>query len=472
MPNTKLDQFNQNGHCSSDSNYLKNTSTIHNSHLTTDSNQTELSSSPGGDWSSLTKEIIDTLPQVWTRGLLYLLAVFPMFGLPWAMLAKVDETGSARGRIESEGKTLGVDVPVGGTVTALKVKEGQTVKAGQVLLELDSELAKTELQQAQVKLEGQQNRVIQLEVMQNQLEIALRAQKLQNQAQQAAQLAQLEQSRQHLNFSRNAYGLVKERLTIDQTEVERYSHLRNEGAIPQVKVVEAERARTESQRLLNQAQSDIKQAQYKIDKQMSNYQNVVRAGQLALLESENRLKDLQSQISNAQSEIAQTKKQIQAFQFQLKQHILRSPTNGIIFQLGSVNVGSVIQTGQQIAKIARENAPLIFRANIPSYESGFLKVGLPVKLKFDAYAFQDYGVIPGHLRWISPDSKLVETPQGKIESFELEVSLAQTAILDRNKYITLTPGQTATAEVVVRQRRVIDFIIDPFKKLQKGDLKL
>ena len=50
--------------------------------------------------------------------------------------------------------------------------------------------------------------------------------------------------------------------------------------------------------------------------------------------------------------------------------------------------------------------------------------------------------------------------------------MPQTYIQSGNKRIALTPGQTATAEVIVRQRRIADFVLDPFKKLQKGGLKL
>ena len=114
----------------------------------------------------------------------------------------------------------------------------------------------------------------------------------------------------------------------------------------------------------------------------------------------------------------------------------------------------------------------MFKAQMPSSESGFLRVGHPVKLKFDAYPFQDYGVVQGHLRWISPDSKVESTPQGKVETFELEIALEQTYIQTQNKRVALTAGQTATAEVIVRQRRLIDFILDPFKKLQKGGVEL
>jgi HlyD family secretion protein len=65
-----------------------------------------------------------------------------------------------------------------------------------------------------------------------------------------------------------------------------------------------------------------------------------------------------------------------------------------------------------------------------------------------------------------------ETSQGRVAIYELEIHLNQTCIPSANDCIPLRPGDTATAEVVVRQRRVIDFILDPFKKLQKGGLEL
>jgi hemolysin D len=92
----------------------------------------------------LTQELIDSLPRVWTRGLLYLLVVFAGIVLPWAMLSKVDETGSARGRLEPKGATQRLDAPAAGTVTEVRVKEGQTVKAGQVLMELESNVLRTD----------------------------------------------------------------------------------------------------------------------------------------------------------------------------------------------------------------------------------------------------------------------------------------------------------------------------------------
>ncbi len=468
MPNefTTQEQFSQNGHYSSSEMDLKN------SEKTLSSREPKSFAPLGEDWSSLTKELIDTLPRVWTRGLLYWLVVFAAIVLPWAMLSKVDETGSARGRLEPQGKTMRLDAPVTGKVVAIRVKEGQTVHSGQILLQLESELTRTEMQQAQAKLEGQQNRVNQLQLVKNQLEMSVRTQGLQNQAQGSEQLAQLDQIRQRLNSSRQVYDLEKGRLKLAKNEVQRHGYLWQRGAISKSRLEEVEGVVFERQKLLEQAQSDIQQATTEITKQQSAKQRIRRTGELAVLDSQKQLKELHSQVVDVQSEIAQTKKQIQSLQFQLQQQILRAPIDGTIFQLSINNAGAVVQPGQMVTQIAPKEAPLIFRAEMPSQESGFLRVGMPVKLKFDAYPFQDYGVVQGKLRWISPDSKVVETAQGKVETFDLEIVLQQTDIQTGNKRIALTPGQTATAEVIVRQRRIIDFVLDPFKKLQKGGFKL
>ncbi|MGJ5632420.1 HlyD family efflux transporter periplasmic adaptor subunit [Nostoc sp. CALU 1950] len=478
--------------------------------------------SEANDWFYGTEELLDALPKIWTRSMLYLLVGFAAIILPWAMLSKVDETGSARGRMEPEGATQQLDSPVVGSVTAVNVKEGATVKAGEVLLELESDVLRTELQQVQTRLEGLLNRRSQLDLLKNQILLTINTQEQQNKSQELEKIAQVSQAQQNLDAKQSTYNLqrleklalveqanqnisstqiaqklAKSRLRRDFTEVARYRKLLRVGAIPQTKLVELEKTAEESQRLQEQTKSDITQAQLRLkeelnryqslmsqaqsdiqlfklrlQEQQSSYRSVVQAGRLAVLRNQEQLKDLQTQISNLQSEIAQTGSQVTSLQLQMQQRVVRSPIDGTIFELPIEKPGSVVEPGQMIAQIAPNNTPLILKAQMPSQQSGFLKVGMPVKIKFDAYPFQDYGVVQGRVSWISPNSKVQTTNQGNIETYELEISLDQPYIQNANRRIPLTAGQTATAEVIIRQRRVMDFILDPFKKLQEGGLEL
>lgn len=133
-----------------------------------------------------------------------------LYILPWAILSKVDETGTAKGRTEPQEKTIKLDAAVAGTVAEIRVKEGESVKNGQTLLLLESELVKAELQQTQDKLEGQLNRLTQLISSKNQLLVSLATQEQQNQYQQLEKQAQIDQARQNLKVIANAYSLHKE----------------------------------------------------------------------------------------------------------------------------------------------------------------------------------------------------------------------------------------------------------------------
>ncbi len=469
-----------------------------------------------------TEELLDALPRVWTRGVLYVLVGFAFILLPWATLSKVDETGSARGRIEPKGATQKLDTSIGGSVKAVKVKEGDSVKAGQVLLELESDILQTDMQQAKEKLQGLQNQVAQLDVIKKQLQLTLSVQEQQNQSQALEKISQINQAKQNLDAKQSIYNLQKlekqallsqaqqqisttqndkksaqSRLSIDSRQVQRFSQLVNDGAVSTNQVDQLKKEEEESKRLyekaksdikqaelrlteeqnryqstMSQLESDIKQANLRLQEEQNSYQSLLQTGKLAMLKNQQQVKDLDTQIGTLQSQIAQAGSQITSFKLQMQQRIVRSPIDGVIFEFPTTKPGAVVQPGQRIAQIAPKNTNFALKAQIPSQDSGFLKVGMPVKIKFDAYPFQEYGIVQGKLTWISPDSKVNQTPQGNTENFELEITIDQQYIQNGKKRIPLSAGQTANAEVIIRQRRVIDFVLDPFKKLQKGGLEM
>ena len=482
----------------------------------------ELSEYDVEDWSPATKDLLDALPRVWTRGLAYVLIVFAGVLIPWVSMSRIDKTGTARGRLEPKDKTIVLDAPVVGKVTSVQVKEGDTVKTGQILAELESDFILNQLDELQEKQSGQQNRLVQMELIKNQLTLSLRTQEQQNEAQQLEKKSQIEQSQQNLNSLQSLYNVEKEEVLakVDQVKqtiessranyrlakialagveekIPRYQQAFKDGIIPLDRLQDIEQEAKENQERLLQSESQVQQARSQLKEQQRSYQRIIQekelgieqaelilqeqqrsyqslvhSGKLALLKNQEQIKEIETQITTLKAEIAQTNSQIASLRLQLKQRIVKAPANGIVFHLPVSGVGDVVNPGDTIIEIAPENSTLILKALMSPKESGSLKVEMPVKMKFDAYPFQDYGIVKGRLIWISPNSKYLESAQGRQEVFELKIELDQPYIENQKQRIILTPGQTATAEVIVEQRRIISLILDPFKKLKTGGLEL
>lgn len=477
---------------------------------------------PRDDWAHSTKDLLDTLPRVWTRGLLYFLVIFVSIALPWAMLAKVDETGKAIGKLEPKAKTLKLDAPVDGKIAFINVKEGDIVKPGQRLIEIESELIQGDLKQHQTKLEGEEQRLHQLNILEKQLQLVFQTQQQQNEAQKLEKLAQVNQARQNLDQLRNSYGLQKEekqaqvnqaqqdlehnqkavklaeiQLKNAQGVKDRYSSAVEEGIVSQIQVVEREDTVQERKKTYEQAKSDIEQAKHRLAEQKSSYErtikqasadikeaelrlkeqensydSLVQSGELSLLKNKEQINNLQTEMTTLKSDIKQTKSQIQNLQFQLSQRVVKAPVAGTVFDLPIEAEGAVVQPGNRLLEIAPQGTPLILRAQMATSESGSVTKGMPVKIKFDAYPFQDFGIIEGKLIEVSPTTSEIDTSEGKTLAYDLKIELNQTCMPTPKECITLRPGDTAIAEVIIRQRRMIDFVLDPFKKLQQGEFKL
>ena len=176
---------------------------------------------------------------------------------------------------------------------------------------------------------------------------------------------------------------------------------------------------------MSQLQSDIEQAKHQVQGEQNSYQSLLQSGKLALLKYEEQLQELETQLTNLQASIAQTQSKITSLNLQMQQRVVRSPVDGIIFELPVSKPGQVVQVGQRIADIAPKNTEIVLKAHMPIEDSGFLNVGMPVKIKFDAYSFQEYGIIQGKVTRISPDAKVTQTPQGNMETYELEITLEQ-----------------------------------------------
>ena len=429
------------------------------------------------EWSESTRKTIDTLPRVSLRALFYIL-LFLLVGLiPWAALSKVDEVGSAKGKLEPKGRVVDLGASVDGKVMAISVREGEQVEANQQIMELDSEGINAELQQQQQKLQGQQNQINQLELLKNQQMLAMRTQRQQNQAQQFEKKALIEQAQKAIETSQSAHQTAKIRYESAREKVPRYQAAHKQGALSKDLLAEAQQQAREFQENINQTATEIAHARSALKEQKRGLNSLIQTHNLEILNSQEEYKATERQILSTKAELAQTQSLIGGIEYQIQQRVIYAPIAGTIFQMPIKKPGAVVRVGQTVAQIAPEGSPLVLRGKMSSTDSGFIKVGLPVKVKFDAYPFQDYGIVPGKLTWISPDSRVatdgaIDPSKPVQEFYEVEIELERNYVENHERKVTLVPGQTATAEVVIRKRRVADIFLAPFKSLQKGGVQM
>jgi hemolysin D len=547
--------------------------------ITNEAELLDLESAPinqQADWSNSAKEIIDGVPLPWTRGLFYCLLAFMAVAIPWAIFFQMDEIGTARGRMELAGDTVRREADIEGSVTVNKVlvKKGDVVKKGQVIMELDSRGIRDQIQQNQVKLEGQQQRLNQLGPMKNQLAIAVSTQQQQSQSQLLEKQAQIAQAQQSINGLKSTYNNQtteksaqlaqiaqavtdkqnnlaaqkqertnkvnqakqnfldstatnnnnKTRFQDAQKEAIRYKKLAKDGVISEVASLDKDRLAKESyqsylqssallkqailrsaeeqdasSKAIQQAQAELQQAQLRLKEQQSNSQRTTtqlqsdvtqsdlrlveqqrglqslnQVGKLAVVKSEQQLKELQSQIATLENEIEQSKNIARNLANQLEKYTVRANVDGTIFELPISREGAVLQPKQLIAEIAPPTntaTDLVFKGEIPASQSESLRaqgIGKDVKLKFDEFPFETYGIVYGKVTWISPNSKIVAAPTGNLTNYEVKVGLSQTCIKHQKECLQFKSGQPATAEIIIRKRRIIDLIMDPFTKLKSS----
>lgn len=534
------------------------------------------------DWSTSAKELVDIMPLPWTRGLLYFLVAFVSISIPWACFYRMDDVGIARGRLEFKGNTIKREADIEGSVAVIKVyvKRGDTVKAGQTILELDSKNVREQIYQNQLKLDGAQQRLDRLLLMKNQMGLGTTAQQQQNQAQllekqsqiaqarqsiatlesnshnqiaeklsqlrqaqqalidrqssynlqKAEKLTQVHQAEQSVVDAQTTYLLAQNRLKDANNEVRRYHQLYQTGAVAEVKAREINSIALEKNQLFTQASANLQQSKLRVKEQQKNYQKLLqqtgsdiaqarlrfkeqqeiyrgtfertradiaqaklrlveqqrgsqslaKGGNIAILRTDQQRKEIESQIVTLKSEINRDRALGKFLNSQLDKYLIKANSDGTIFELPIDREGAVVQPKQLIAEIAPNTNGLIFKGEIAADRSESLRSSLDespsvknvpkdVKLKFDEFPFESYDIIPGKLTWIAPNSKITQVAQGNsIASYDIEVQLDRSCIKHESKCIPFKSGQPATAEIVIRNRRIIDFVLDPFKKLRNN----
>ena len=170
-----------------------------------------------------------------------------------------------------------------------------------------------------------------------------------------------------------------------------------------------------------------------------------------------------SESMEQQNRIARLQGDITTAELALQHTTITAPVSGLITTLNVRSVGTVLQPGQTIATIAPAGARLVVEAQVPNKDIAFIEKGLPAKLKFDAFPFQDYGAVEGTVLEVSPDAQLDKESQS---FYKVTIVPGKTEIAAKNKIIPLRPGLSLTAEIVTERKSILSLILEPFRKLK------
>ena len=382
----------------------------------------------------------------WSSALIWLSAV--LFGgtLIWAFTAKIDQTVTVRGRLEPSGSVRDVESPSAGVVSKVFVKDGEVVKQGQPLFDveakglssrrkaLETTLALYSLQASTLtsilSSGGDPSRFESLPDIPAVGDPSLNAQlnTVRKQSQQFR--SRLEQIAARIE-SRRATLKLKEQIAIDMKPVfEAGAMSRNQYLIQLNQVqetrVEVTTLEEERSRVVGQIASQLNQ----IDRQMIR----IRAELVGLKET-------------------------------ISYRTVRAPVNGKVFDV-KVSPQVVVNADQAVLKIVPANR-LQAKIAISDGDIGFVKVGLPVNVSVDSFPSGEFGYIRGTLVKVGSDV-LPPDRESQQYRFPATVSLKEQIVQSGDQQLNLQSGMGVSANIKLRSRPVITVVSDLFTKQLDG----
>ncbi|HEY9658003.1 MAG TPA: HlyD family efflux transporter periplasmic adaptor subunit, partial [Allocoleopsis sp.] len=392
-------------------------------------------------WSPTLQNLLDQPPsrlpmRFIAAGILFCCA----FGA-WAWFGRIQEVSYAQGRLVPRGEVYKVQPTAQAEVTQLKVKEGQSVKAGEVLAVLDNRLAEAEVDRLQQSLVSYRLQLIQLQGLMDTTRLEASSRRAIANAEIQAQEAEISKIKNTITTDQTLLTQLEEETAAYQARMARLQPLVTEGVVAQEQLFDVEQALREHKRTGTEKQGELKQSLGELARLQAELSERQATGQQSELEAQQKLQQLQREAAELQAKVTETETLLQAAQTKLQQMYLYAPVNGIISALNVKNVGEVTQPGQTIAEVIPNSTPLVLLAKLPTSEAGSVKQGMVVQIKFDAFPYQDYGIVPGKVLAISPDAKTDEKA-GTV--YQVEIAIDRPSAKDTSQTIEMKTGQTAT----------------------------
>ena len=403
-------------------------------------------------WSGLSQS------QKWSGMLIWTFVGVTSFGVLWSFFTVIDDTIQVTGKLEPKGTTIEVKVPLGGVIKKILVTEGEVVKDSQILLELDTRAAKSKLK----ALETVKSQImadillskIQLgddintnEFTENQI-IKLNSLKSEYDSRIEAAKNAVDQATFRRNSNIDQINTLTEILKIREEVLQNLKELIEIGGLSKIKYLKEQQEVIQLRGRLEKSRNDLYGSNAILKEAKNKLSNTIAATKV----------DSATKIEENEKQLAQIQNQINDALLTLSYQEITSPLNGLVFDLQPAAPGYVVNTEMPILKIVPID-DLVARVFVPNRDIAFLKKDQLVKIRVDAYPYNEFGEIEGKIDSIGSD--VLEPDRNyNFYRFPVTIKFNEPYIIHKNRKLPLITGMSLSANIVLRQRPVLSLFTE------------
>jgi HlyD family secretion protein len=417
-------------------------------------------------------QLQEEAPSPLPRAVLWMIVALVCALVAWASVGRLDVVAVAEGRLVPKSQLRIVQPAEGGVMRELLVREGERVRAGQVLARMDMRAAEADATTARNELATRrlQLRRIDAELAGGALTLApddpprLYAQaEAQREARAQAHEASLAEQRTAVARARREMQAATETRTklaaalpVLQEQEHAFEKLARDGYAGKLMVAQRSRERLEAEQDLRAQEHRVEAARAAIE------QGERRIAQIAAAYRA----QLQAERAEAEAQAARLAQELEKLGHRQRLAELRAPADGVVKDLATQTPGAVLAPGTVLMTLVPDGEALVAEVWLANQDAGFVASGQGAKLKLASFPFQRYGMVDATVARVSADSS--ERGEGaKAGSFAYRAQLeplVQELRLGEARH-ALLPGMQLTAEIKLAERSVLEYLLSPVQKV-------
>ena len=438
-------------------------------------------------------EVVETPPSPIGRAISGLIIVVFLVAILWASLGRIDIIAVAQGKIIPSGSTKTLQPLESGIVRAIHVKDGQAVKAGEVLVELDSTVSVAERTRTEADLVAARLDAARLRALLSDVPDPVAQFEPPKEADRALVAAQ-----RHLLASEVAERRAKA-AAMDNQKIQKEKEVATLAAsIAKIEAIlpilrqrfEIRRALMEkdlgSRLLYLQEQGELVGTENELLIQKSRHAEAVAAlGAITATRDQVEaefLRKTAEELSKAEQRVAALTQDLVKTTQRTRERSLVAPIDGVVQQLAVHTIGGIVTPAQPLLVLVPTASRLEIMAMVPNQDIGFVEVGQRAAIKVRTFDFTKYGLLEGVVESVSMDAikpdPTRDLPDGRSPDaimpgasgatqdpvYAARISLDRSQIKVGDKVVNLAPGMAVTVEIMTGERTIISYLLSPLSR--------